>query len=276
MPASRSTRRSTDSKGKPAPERTRSHRVVIPIAVVVVLVVLGVLVTALPASAIKSMLPPTVSADDFSGSIWHGAAGKIRVGGKEAGALEWRVDTAALLHATLDLDLHWAHRGFGVDANAALERGGAKLTNLHGGGSFEDLHDLGLPGAWRGLAAIDFPSLTTDYARLLSAQGSLKVMNAAAPQLADGAELGSYQLDLGPAAIDPNGTITAQLHDIGGPVRLQGTVVLMPAQHSGTLTGTLKETGGTSPALAKEIAGLAQLRGRDREGRIPIDLEFSF
>jgi hypothetical protein len=112
--------------------------------------------------------------------------------------------------------------------------------------------------------------------RLLSAQGTLKVLNAAAPQLADGAELGSYVVTLGPGAIDANGTVTAQVRDIGGPVRLEATAVLATAQHSGTLSGTLEETGATSPELAKQIAGLAQLRGRDREGRIPVDLEFSF
>ena len=273
MPASRSTKRSTDGRDLPPPARARSYWILIPI---VVLVVLVVLVTALPASALKSFLPPTVSADDFSGSLWHGAAGKVRVAGRDAGALEWRLKPEAIVHGTLDLDLHWAHQGFGLDAHAAIERGGATLTNVRGGGTFEDLHDMGLPGAWRGIADIDFPSITTDYARLLSAQGKLKVSNAAAPQLADGAELGSYVLELGAAAIDANGTITAQVHDTGGPLRLEATVVLMPAQHSGTMSGTLKETGVTSPALAKEIAGLAQLRGRDAQGRIPIDLEFSF
>jgi hypothetical protein len=273
MPASRSTKRSIDGRDQPPPARARSYWLLIPI---VALVALVVLVTALPASAIKAFLPPTVSADDFSGSLWHGASGKVRIAGRDAGALEWRLTPEALLHGTLDLDLHWAHQGFGLDAHAAIERGGAKLTNLHGGGPFEDLHDIGLPGAWRGTAEIDFPSVTTDYVRLLSAEGELKVSHAAAPQLADGAELGSYVLELRPRAIDANGTITAQVRDIGGPLRLEATVVLMPAQHSGTMNGTLRETGVAAPALAKEIAGLAQLRGRDAQGRVPIDLEFSF
>jgi general secretion pathway protein N len=241
-----------------------------------VLVALVVLVTALPASALKSFLPPTVSAEDFSGSLWHGAAGKVRIAGRDAGALEWRLNPAALVHGTLDLDLHWAHQGFGLDAHAAIERGGATLTNLRGGGPIEDLRDIGLPGGWRGTADIDFASITTDYVRLLSAQGDLKVRNAAAPQLAGGAELGSYLVALGPGAIDANGTITAQVHDMGGPVRLEATVALMPAQHTGSMSGTLRETGATSAGLATEIAGLAQLRGRDTQGRIPIDLEFSF
>src|ERR1700736_5611101 len=93
MPVSRSPSRAPKSMraAEPAP-RSRSYW---PVVLIGVAAVLAVIVAALPASVITHFLPPPVLAEDFSGSIWHGSAGKISVGARDAGALEWRLHPAA-------------------------------------------------------------------------------------------------------------------------------------------------------------------------------------
>ena len=46
--------------------------------------VVAAIVATLPASLIARFLPPGIAAEEFSGSVWHGSAGKIRVTGRDA------------------------------------------------------------------------------------------------------------------------------------------------------------------------------------------------
>jgi hypothetical protein len=61
-----------------------------------VLAVLAVVIAVLPASLANRFLPPAVRAEDFSGTLWHGSAGRITVAGRDAGALEWHLHPLAL------------------------------------------------------------------------------------------------------------------------------------------------------------------------------------
>jgi len=240
------------------------------------LAVLGVFVSAMPAGIITHFLPSSIHAEDLSGSVWHGAIGKLTAAGHDAGAVEWQLYPAALLHFAIKLDLHWVYRGFGAATTAVVDHGSSSFSALHGGGPIEDLQDFGVARGWRGTADISLDRFATDYARILSARGDIKVSGLSSAQLAAGADLGSYVLHLGNDAVDANGGVTGRISDAGGPLSVQGTIVVSPLQHTGTLSATIAERADASPNLRKELENLAQLRGRDRDGRIPVDLEFSF
>ena len=109
MPTSRSPSRAP----KPAPV-SRSYR---PLVLIGLAAVLAVIVATLPASVVAHFLPASIHAEDFSGSIWHGSAGKISVMARDAGALEWRLHPAALLGMAVAADLHWVKVGFVLDAD---------------------------------------------------------------------------------------------------------------------------------------------------------------
>jgi hypothetical protein len=66
------------------------------------------------------------------------------------------------------------------------------------------------------------------------------------------------------------------LTDTGGPLELQAHIRFSPAERTGLLSGTLKERAGIPAGLASQLDSLARIRGRDANGRIPIDLEFNF
>src|ERR1700736_984294 len=267
MPISRSPSRDA----KPAP-RSRSYW---PTVLIGLAALLAVIIAALPASIIRHFLPPSVHADDFSGSIWHGSAGKISVDARDAGALEWRLHPAALLGMAVAADVHWVKVGIVVDAAVNIDRHGLTAQGVKGGGPIEDLRDFGVAPGWRGTVAINFSELKTDLVKPLAAVGDLRVSNLTAAQIAQGADLGGYELRLAQGAVGTNGSVTAQLTDTGGPLDLKAEIRYSETEHTGLLTGTLRERPGAPPALLDQLESIVQLRGRDPQGRIPVDLEFA-
>ena len=267
MPVSRSPSRNAE----PAP-RSRSYW---PVVLIGLAAVLAVIIAVLPASIITHFLPPSVRAEDFSGSIWHGSAGKISVNARDAGALEWRLHPAALLSMDVAADVHWVKVGFVVDGAVKLDRQGLTAHAVKGGGPIEDLQDFGVAPGWRGTATVDFSELKSDLIKVLIAVGDLRVSNLTAAEIAQGANLGSYQLRLPEGAIGTDGSVTAQLTDTGGPLELKATISYSAAERTGLLSGTLRERADAPAALLEQLEGIVQLRGRDPQGRIPVDLEFS-
>jgi hypothetical protein len=78
-----------------------------------------------------------------------------------------------------------------------------------------------------------------------------------------------------PDAVHPDGTAAATVRDLRGLIQLNGTLVIAPAQGLATLSGTIKERGEPPAELRQALNNLVQMRGRDRQGQIPVDLEFA-
>jgi Type II secretion system (T2SS), protein N len=266
MPVSRSA-----SRGAEPPPRSRN---LWPIVLIGLAALLAVGMAALPASVIAHFLPPSVHAEDFSGSIWHGSAGRISVNARDAGALEWRLHPLALIGLTVAADLHWVKTGFVIDAAARLNAHGFKAQGVTGGGPIEDLYDLGVAAGWRGIAAVNMSEVEGDYTQPLDAVGNLQVSNLSSAQVAAGADLGGYELRLAKGALGSDGDVTATLVDTGGPLEVQTLIHYSANEHTGTLSGTLKERPDAPAALRGQLDNIAQMRGRDAQGRIPVDLEF--
>jgi hypothetical protein len=274
MPISRSPKPSTKT---PSPvERSRFLR---PLGLIVVLAVLIVVLVALPASMVKRFLPPTVQAEDFSGSLWHGSAGKITLNSHDAGAIEWHIHPWSLLNLTLSADLHWVKIGFVADGSANLDRRGLTARDVQGGGPIENLGELGVPAGWHGATNFKFSELKIAFdggpVTVLSAVGDAGVSDLAVPQIANGADLGGYTLHLANGAITPDSDGTAELTDTGGPLEVQAVIHFSAKDHTGILSGTIKERPDAPAALRSQVDNLAQLHARDAQGRIPVELEFT-
>ena len=268
MPASRSPHRGAE----PAPR----SRIFWPLFLIGFGAALAVIVSSLPASVITHVLPPSVRAEDFSGNLWHGSAGRISFDARDAGALEWQLHPAALLGMAVAADLHWVKVGFVIDAAVKIDRRGLDLHGVKGGGPIQDLQDLGVAAGWRGTAEVSFSELKGDLTKPLTAVGVVHVSNLTSAQIARGANLGGYELRLDESAVDPDGNVTAHLVDTGGPLELQTLVHFSPKERTGMLTGAVRDRPDTPADLRSQIDSLAQLRGRDPQGRIPLDLEFRF
>jgi hypothetical protein len=271
MPASPS--RSRGLKAAPPAAQPRSRW---PFILIAVAAVLAVLIATLPASSLAHFLPRSVHAEDFSGSVWHGSAGRITVNGRDAGALEWRLHPADVFALGVAADLHWVKAGFELGANARIDPQGFALRDLKGGGPIEDLSGLGVATGWHGTAAVAIHELKVVHSRILAVAGDIQVTNLASARAAKGAALGDYDLNFPEGAVGLDGGATAKLTDRGGPIEMQALVRLSPAERMGTITGTVMARADAPQAVRSELDSLSQLRGRDPQGRISVDLEFTF
>lgn len=268
MPASRSASRDVKPQQRP-PRRW-------PLVLLAVVVLAAAAVFVLPASVISHFLPAQVQAEDFSGSLMHGAAGRLKVNARDAGAIEWRLHPLSLLRMTVVANIHWVKEGFVVDGTLDLGTRRVAAHDIQGAGPIENLGDLGFAAGWRGSAKLAFAEVSSDFRKLDSAVGKIDVTNLSAADIAAGEGLGSYELQLPAGAVAPDGTITANLTDTGGPVEAQAQLRFSPAARTGMLSGTIKERPAASPALRNQLNNLAQLRPRDASGRFPVELEFTF
>jgi hypothetical protein len=249
-------------------------------AAVVALATIAVVVAVLPASLVGRFLPPGVAAEDFSGTIWHGSMGRLTIGGRDAGALEWHLRPAALLGLHVAADLHWVKGGFVLDGSAEAGKSGFSASGIQGGGPIADLEGLGAPPGWRGTAGVRIERLSVDLSGPApvprSAVGEIDVANAASSQIAAGTDLGSYALKFDDPALGADDPATAALTDTGGPLSLEATVTLSPRARSCLLSGTIQERVQPPEALRRELDQIAQLHARDARGRIPVDIELSY
>jgi hypothetical protein len=271
MPASRSPNRSAKST---TPARDAGKRPFWPIAIIGLAAVFAVIIAALPASIVTRFLPPSIRAEDFSGSLWHGSAGKITIDARDAGALEWRLQPASLLGMAVAVDVHWVKIGFVIDAAVTVDRRGVSARDLKGGGPIEDLRDLGVAPGWRGTATVNISDLQGDLGKPQAAVGVIQVSNLTSTQVADGAALGGYELRLAPGAVAADGSAVAQINDTGGPLDVQAVIHYSANERTATLSGSLRERPDAPPQLRSQIDRLVQLRGRDPQGRVPLDFEF--
>jgi hypothetical protein len=246
--------------------------------VVAVLALLTVVVAALPASLLARFLPAGLTAADFSGTIWHGSAGRVTAGGRDAGALEWHLHPAAFLRLRLGADLHWVKGSFELDGTVDAGRGDLSASQIRGGGPIADLAALGIPGGWRGTANIRVQKLSADFSQpgagLRAAVGEIDLADASSPQVAAGADLGSYALTFDDPVLNADDQASAELADTGGPLSVRATITLSPK--TGLLSGSIQERGEIPDALRRELDQIAQMHARDAQGRIPVDLEFSY
>jgi len=263
-----------------APNAAAGLRSSWPFALLVcVIAAVTVIISALPASMAARFLPAAVHAEDFSGSVWHGSAGKIAIYARDAGAIEWRVHPADLLHLHIVADLHWVKRGFVLDGAVDADRSALRASNIQGGGPIEDLADLGVSQGWRGIAEVHVRELIVGIsgasASLQSAVGELAVTNVAAPLVAEGADLGGYALLFADPAIQAGSDVTAELKDTEGPLAVEAMIRISVKDRRGTLSGTLQERTAAVPALRQLLDDLSHLHARDAQGRIPVDVEFT-
>jgi hypothetical protein len=279
MPTSPSQRRGAKTPQRPPPAAP-SRSVWPRLALISAAALLAVVVAALPASLIARFLPPGVRAEDFSGTIWHGSAARITAGGRPAGAAEWHLHPLALLRLHTVADLHWVKGGFVLDGAVDADRTGLAASGVEGGGPIADLQDLGLAAGWQGTAAVHVKELEARWseagATLKSATGEISVSQVSSSRVADGAQLGGYALKFANPVLSPDSDATATLADTGGPLSLDATIQITLKTRTGLFSAAVKERPEAAPALRNQLQNLAQLHARDAQGRIPVDLEFTF
>ena len=197
MPTSPSPRRGAKAQSpapRPAPPRSLWPR----LALIGVVAFIVVVVCVLPASLITRFLPPTMQAEEFSGSLWHGSAGRITVAGHPAGALGMEHSSAGAPAYPPRGGPSLGQRRFRAGRFGRLYARAPRGVGNYRRRPVEDLRDFGLGAGWRGTAGVRLTELTADLsaagAVLASAIGDITVSDISSPQVASGTNLGGYDL----------------------------------------------------------------------------------
>ena len=235
----------------------------------------GFVVYALPASIAMRFLPSELQATDPSGTLWHGSFAAVSLRGHAVGAVEWNIHPLPLFAGRLSAQLRWIKGGFAVNGELEARGGHVFIHDVTGGGAIDDLADLGLSRGWSGTAQVAIAALRIEDQKITSADGTVTLAALKSPKFGD-ADIGGYELVLSPESVQPDGTAIAQVRDLGGPLQLSGSLSIVPQQSLLTFSGALKEREGLPPALHQELENLAQMRGRDAQGRVPLEIEFAF
>jgi len=193
--------------------------------VVVLLVVAIVIAITCPAEFAYRLLADRLGAvklSGISGSIWQGHAGSVQVFGTPLGALDWQLQAAPLLHGVAAA--HLTLSGGEITASGDLASGPGDAIDISNATLHAPAH-IAAP-------ALDIPALQllgdmdidVAQAHVLgawpqSANGTAHWRNAAVAGAAQ-AQLGDLQATFASAA---DATINGTVHDLGGPLQLEGT-----------------------------------------------------
>ena len=226
---------------------------------------LALLVWRLPASWVAALLPGALRCADASGSLWNGRCGTLRAQGLELQGVSWQLAALPLLTGTAEIQLQVDDARVAASARVRARTGGAwraEHVSLRLPLEHPQLH-LGPPG-YRGNIVADLAEISGHGATVAMASGTVQLL-----QLRSSAELGSYEVRLGPAA-DGDG-ITGELRDLEGPLQVDGQLRLRP--HGYELQGHALPRNPPGEPLAK---ALDMLGPPDADGRRPFSVEGTF
>jgi hypothetical protein len=226
---------------------------------IAILVFVITVLVRLPARTLLPLLPPQVSCETPSGTVWHGACAQLRSGTVSLSGFTWHVQPAQLLRGGLQAEL------VSTDPKAS----GQAIVTLSAHQQV-DVHQLTaqlplrnglsvLPHDLSGTVQVSVDRAQLRHGQLLALQGFVRVLQLRSESQA--ADLGSFELRFPPAA--PGDPIQGQLQDLGGPLSVSGQLRLM---RSGgyDLSGWVVARPSASPELvqALQLLGPADAQGR--------------
>jgi len=223
--------------------------------ILAILVFLGTLLARFPARAAAGLLPATVVCEQPTGTLWQGSCAHLQTRSLTLSDVSWTVHPAALLHAVLSADVSSADPRLSGQGHIELERGNivtARALQLHlplQSGLSQ------IPPGFEGTIEAEIASARLDNGTLDALIGTVRVLQLHSDLLG---ELGSFELHF-----PEDGSMVGQLHDLSGPLSLQGQVQLT-RQNAYTVSGTLQARADASSQLTQAL----QLIGPpDSEGR---------
>jgi hypothetical protein len=199
---------------------------------------------------------PAGTARGVTGTVWHGAAQRITVGGLAFGPLSWSVRPARLFLGQLAAGIEATVPDGFVNATVGVSAGGTvAVRDLAAAAPLSWLAPAA--GAAGGQLTARFDQLTLTGGRVATAVGNLELVGVVlpipnAPRLAPG----SYALTFAADKLGPDEPLTGALKDAGGPLEVAGKVIVTPPR-SYEINGTAK----ARPEAPADLRNALQMLG---------------
>ncbi len=247
-------------------------RRVILITVLAVIAFAAILIARMPASWVVPSPPAQVACVATDGTLWSGVCTGLTVQGQPVGDVTWELHPLRLiggnvaahvnltrLSSTAQADIESTFSGKNVtlrNVKADLQMDPALMAQLH-----SDVH---------GSAHVELAMAQVENGNLTDVRGHIETRDLYQTGGTPGA-LGSYSLTF-PGDTHP---IKGELHDLGGPLSVQGEVTLKTEG-----TSTIVSVNGlvaARPTAPADLANQLRILGTpDAQGRRPFALENSF
>jgi hypothetical protein len=243
------------------------------ITILAVVAFVVIVIARLPASWVIPAPPAPFSCGAVDGSIWNGSCSGLVAQGAPVGDLTWDVHAWRLLtgklavNVTLNRSVGSISGDFavGFDKSITADNAQANLPLDH------DLLSL-LPRGLRTLqgslqANIAHARLTKNNI-VTELKGTLQVQGLEDHDRGDVTSFGSYELTFPGNSTPPAG----DLKDLGGPLGVEGHVVMMQDKPGVNLDLFITPRGNVPPSLMNQLQFLAP----DAQGRRELQTEFGF
>lgn len=234
-------------------------------------VFLGVVFFYLPASWFRSYLPPQAGCAAIGGSVWAGECLGLTVGGAKLGDGTWNLSATSALRGRLvgDADVRGALAHARADLDVSV-RGAGELRNVQAQFPLDPAFAPQFPADRRGQVAVDLKRAVFADRALKQLEGTIELRDfrEITPRLM---EFGSYRATFDGLA-QPDGRILGNVTDLGGPFRIEGTLVLTPPNgysFQGYITGRTAD----AERLVREAIPYAR---PDASGRSELSLEGTY
>jgi general secretion pathway protein N len=219
-------------------------------------------VALMPATLLLRWLPAGIAVSGIDGTIWSGHAASVSVHGRSIGPTVWSCRPWRLVF------LEWTCRVLlrppGGELSAALSGGfdgRIEGQDITGRVPIALLEGVVSPPGWNGWLEIDGVRLSISGGQPTDAGGRVLVRGLRAPP-PDGATLGDFELLIGEGVVGA-GKLTGRLRDLGGPLRVRGTIELK-GDRSYLMSGEVAPGPGADAAIFDTLAILGP---PDSQGR---------
>lgn len=188
-----------------------------------------------PAStAFAWFTPQSAGVFGVSGTLWSGEARLISVAGLQLRNTEWNVSVWRLLTGEIGgrFRSRWSGGFIEVDGGISLS-GTISLSDLRGSFDIAPLNNvLGMPDIG-GIASVELSEVVIrdGWPQRLVGRGELRSLSS--PMMGSGSEqfIGDVGFLFNTNTETDLNTVTGQLQDTGGPLQLNGTLILTPPRN---------------------------------------------
>ncbi len=227
------------------------------------------LVAMVPATVLMRWLPPGVAVAGLDGTIWSGRASSVSLQGRALGAASWscRPWPLLLLEWSCGVVLQPAGGQVSASLSGNFDAEEIEARDLTGNLPIAFLEGIVTPKGWTGRLDLEVARARIANGLPQDAEGKLFVRGLKAPG-SGGALLGDFELTIGEGAVG-TGALTGRLSDLGGPLRVRGTIELK-RDRSYFVSGEVAPGPGAGPAIFDTLAFLGP---PDISGRRPFTVE---